>query len=102
MLPQTVVIVEQSVPELTKQQIKQIKSAALAQHRWISARYNTIRSAACNMTASTTRFQHPGGFAGAAELACMQVREAGGVNKLGRRACTLAQVGSGSCVVHTS
>jgi hypothetical protein len=70
---QTVSITEQLVPELTRQQIIQIKSAAMEQRKWIRTRTSKIRTDARNKTDQLLRFKHPGGFAGAAELALMQV-----------------------------
>lgn len=68
----------QTVPELTKQQIIMIKSAAMEQRRWVRTRYLRIRELAREMTDGVVRkkstFKHPGGFAGAAELALAQVR----------------------------
>ena len=66
------------MPELTKQQIVQIKSAAMLQRKWIRARYNKIHAAARTRTPGRSQFKHPGGFAGAAELALIQVRGAKG------------------------
>lgn len=70
---QTVSVIEQFVPELTRQQILQIKSAAMEQRKWVRARHNVIRTLARNRT-KLLRFKHPGGFAGASELALLQVR----------------------------
>jgi hypothetical protein len=66
-------VVDQAVPDLTKQQIIQIKAAALEHNAWIHSRYMGIRQAATKTVEGKAAFKHPGGFAGAAELAVMQV-----------------------------
>lgn len=49
----------------------------MEQRKWIRTRTSKIRTDARNKTRDTgnlMRFKHPGGFAGAAELALMQVQ----------------------------
>jgi hypothetical protein len=67
-------VTDQTVPELSKQQIIQIKSAAMEQRRWIRSRYTKIRELSSSVADSKAVFKHPGGFAGAAELALTQAR----------------------------
>jgi hypothetical protein len=61
------------VPDLTKQQIIQIKAASLEHNAWIHSRYMRIKQTAAKTAEGKAAFKHPGGFAGAAELALMQV-----------------------------